>query len=136
MTAEYKVHGDVAVITMNNPPVNGLGHATRVGLTATPIFVRLTRGQVMAVKVEDYVEAARAVGNPPARIAVKHILPNILPALIVQATISIAAAKEASVASGQSIVKLDPTAVAVQGQRIGSVASTFHEIMGAIVKIN
>jgi peptide/nickel transport system permease protein len=63
-----------------------------IGITATPIFVRLTRGQVMAVKVEDYVEAARAVGNPPIRIAVKHILPNILPALIVQATISIAAA--------------------------------------------
>jgi len=33
MTAEYKVHGDVAVITMNNPPVNGLGHSTRVGIT-------------------------------------------------------------------------------------------------------
>ena len=63
-----------------------------IGLTATPIFVRLTRGQVMAVKVEDYVEAARAVGNPAVRIAVKHILPNILPALIVQATISIATA--------------------------------------------
>jgi len=63
-----------------------------IGVTATPIFVRLTRGQVMAVKVEDYVEAARAVGNPPVRIAVKHILPNILPALIVQATISIATA--------------------------------------------
>ncbi len=63
-----------------------------IGLTATPIFVRLTRGQVMTVKVEDYVEAARAVGNPPVRIAVKHILPNILPALIVQATISVATA--------------------------------------------
>jgi peptide/nickel transport system permease protein len=63
-----------------------------IGVTVTPIFVRLTRGQVMAVKVEDYVEAARAVGNPPVRIAVKHILPNIMPALIVQATISIAAA--------------------------------------------
>ena len=63
-----------------------------IGLTAAPIFVRLTRGQVMAVKVEDYVEAARAVGNPAVRIAVKHILPNILPALIVQATISIATA--------------------------------------------
>jgi peptide/nickel transport system permease protein len=62
------------------------------GLTATPVFVRLTRGQVMVVKVEDYVEAARAVGNPPARIAFKHILPIILPALIVQATISIATA--------------------------------------------
>ena len=59
-----------------------------IGLTATPIFVRLTRGQVMAVKVEDYVEAARAVGNPALRIAFKHILPNIMPALIVQATIS------------------------------------------------
>jgi 3-hydroxyacyl-CoA dehydrogenase len=32
MTAEYKVHGDVAVITMNNPPVNGLGHATRLAI--------------------------------------------------------------------------------------------------------
>jgi peptide/nickel transport system permease protein len=63
-----------------------------IGVTATPIFVRLTRGQVMTVKVEDYVEAARAVGNPPVRIAVKHILPNIMPALIVQATISIATA--------------------------------------------
>ena len=33
MTAEYKVQGDVAVITLNNPPVNGLGFATRVGIT-------------------------------------------------------------------------------------------------------
>jgi 3-hydroxyacyl-CoA dehydrogenase len=33
MSADYKVHGDVAVITMNNPPVNGLGYATRVAIT-------------------------------------------------------------------------------------------------------
>ena len=33
MTAEYKVHGDVAVITLNNPPVNGLGYDTRIGIT-------------------------------------------------------------------------------------------------------
>jgi peptide/nickel transport system permease protein len=63
-----------------------------IGITTTPIFVRLTRGQVMAVKVEDYVEAARAVGNPHWRIALVHILPNILPTLIVQATLAIAAA--------------------------------------------
>lgn len=63
-----------------------------IGITTTPIFLRLTRGQVMAVKVEDYVEAARAVGNPRWRIALFHILPNILPALLVQATLSIAAA--------------------------------------------
>jgi peptide/nickel transport system permease protein len=63
-----------------------------IGITATPIFVRLTRGQTLSVKVEDYVEAARAVGNPAWRIAIRHILPNILPALLVQATLSIAAA--------------------------------------------
>jgi peptide/nickel transport system permease protein len=70
-----------------------LGNAMiAIGVTTTPIFVRLTRGQVMAVKVEDYIEAARAVGNPRWRIALVHILPNILPALLVQATLSIAAA--------------------------------------------
>jgi peptide/nickel transport system permease protein len=70
-----------------------LGNAMiAIGITTTPIFVRLTRGQVMAVKVEDYVEAARTVGNPHWRIALVHILPNILPALLVQATLSIAAA--------------------------------------------
>jgi peptide/nickel transport system permease protein len=70
-----------------------LGNAMiAIGVTTTPIFIRLTRGQVMAVKVEDYIEAARAVGNPHWRIALVHILPNILPALLVQATLSIAAA--------------------------------------------
>lgn len=63
-----------------------------IGITATPVFVRLTRGQVMAVKTEDYVEAARAVGNPRWRIAVRHILPNILPQLLVQATLTVATA--------------------------------------------
>ena len=70
-----------------------LGNAMiAIGVTATPIFVRLTRGQVMAVKVEDYVEAARAVGNPHWRIALRHILPNIVPPLLVQATLAIAGA--------------------------------------------
>jgi len=63
-----------------------------IAITTAPIFMRLTRGQTMAVKVEDYIEAARAVGNPHWRIALRHILPNILPALLVQATLSIAAA--------------------------------------------
>ena len=54
--------------------------------------VRLTRGQVLSVKTEDYVEAARAIGNPAWRIAVRHILPNVLPALLVQATLTVATA--------------------------------------------
>ncbi len=63
-----------------------------IGISATPIFIRLTRAQVLAAKVEDYVEAARALGNPPLRIAVRHILPNVVPPLIVQASLAIAAA--------------------------------------------
>jgi peptide/nickel transport system permease protein len=70
-----------------------LGNAMiAIGIATTPIFVRLTRGQVMAIKVEDYVEAARMVGNPRWRVALVHILPNILPSLAVQASLSIAAA--------------------------------------------
>src|SRR6202041_1799184 len=70
-----------------------LGNAMiAIGVSTTPVFIRLTRGQTIGVKVEDYVEAARAIGNPPWRIALFHILPNILPALLVQATLSIAAA--------------------------------------------
>ena len=63
-----------------------------IGVSATPIFVRLTRAQVINIKVEDYIEAARAVGNAPLRIALRHVMPNILAPLIVQATLAIAAA--------------------------------------------
>jgi len=63
-----------------------------IGVSATPVFIRLTRAQVLQVKVEDYIEAARAVGNSPLRIMWRHILPNIVPPLIVQTTLAIAAA--------------------------------------------
>ncbi len=63
-----------------------------IGISATPVFIRLTRAQVLSVKVEDYVEAARALGNPHLRIALRHILPNVVAPLIVQATLAIAAA--------------------------------------------
>jgi peptide/nickel transport system permease protein len=63
-----------------------------IGISATPIFIRLTRGQVLTVMAEDYVEAARAVGNPHWRIAFRHILPNVMPPLLVQVTLTIATA--------------------------------------------
>jgi len=63
-----------------------------IGISATPVFIRLTRAQVLSVKVEDYVEAARAVGNSHLRIALRHILPNVVAPLIVQATLAFAAA--------------------------------------------
>ena len=63
-----------------------------IGISAMPIFIRLTRAQVLSAKAEDYVEAARALGNPHLRIALRHIFPNIVAPLIVQATLAIAAA--------------------------------------------
>jgi len=63
-----------------------------IGISAMPAFIRLTRAQVLNAKVEDYVEAARAVGNPHRRILLRHILPNILAPIMVQATLAIAAA--------------------------------------------
>jgi peptide/nickel transport system permease protein len=63
-----------------------------IGVSQTPIFARLTRGQVLVVKHEDYIEAARAIGNPHHRILLRHIFPNIVPPLLVQATLACAAA--------------------------------------------
>jgi peptide/nickel transport system permease protein len=63
-----------------------------IGISQMPIFIRLARGQVMTVRVEDYVEAARAIGNPHHRIVLRHILPNIVPPILVQATLTMATA--------------------------------------------
>ncbi len=63
-----------------------------IGISAMPAFIRLTRAQTLSTKVEDYVEAAKAVGNPHVRIVLRHILPNILAPIMVQATLAIAAA--------------------------------------------
>ncbi|XSC41963.1 ABC transporter permease [Bradyrhizobium sp. RDT10] len=61
-----------------------------IGVAAIPVFIRLSRAQAMGVKFEEYVEAAYVVGNPRWRILLKHIFPNIVPALIVQATLTMA----------------------------------------------
>jgi peptide/nickel transport system permease protein len=71
-----------------------------IGISATPIFIRLTRAQVLAAKSEDYVEAARALGNPHVRIALRHIFPNIVAPLIVQATLAIAEHRRAAHRAG------------------------------------
>jgi peptide/nickel transport system permease protein len=63
-----------------------------IGVSQVPVFVRLTRGQVLSVKHEEYIEAAHAIGNPAHRIVLHHILPNIIPPLLVQATLATAAA--------------------------------------------
>jgi len=63
-----------------------------IGLSAMPIFIRLTRGQVLAVKTEDFVEGARAIGLDHFRIVTRYILPNVFPPILVQATLTVATA--------------------------------------------
>ncbi|MEO1363916.1 MAG: ABC transporter permease [Pseudomonadota bacterium] len=63
-----------------------------IGISATPIFVRLTRGQVISIKSEDYVDSARAIGLPTPKILTRYIFPNVLPPILVQATLTIATA--------------------------------------------
>lgn len=63
-----------------------------IGLSATPIFIRLTRGQVLSVKTEDYVEGARAIGLSDMAIMWRYILPNVFAPVLVQATLTVATA--------------------------------------------
>ncbi|MGI4950741.1 MAG: ABC transporter permease [Janthinobacterium lividum] len=63
-----------------------------IGVTAAPVFVRVARGATMDAATNEYVEAARALGNPPWRVALRHVAPNIVPPVLVQATLAIATA--------------------------------------------
>jgi peptide/nickel transport system permease protein len=61
-----------------------------IGIVAIPAYARLTRGQVLAVRAREYIVAARTIGASPLRIVMRHIFPNIMNTLIVQATLSTA----------------------------------------------
>jgi ABC-type dipeptide/oligopeptide/nickel transport system permease subunit len=61
-----------------------------IGVAFTPYLARIIRGEALRVAQLPYVEAARAAGTTDVLIMVRHILPNIMPAVIVQSTISLA----------------------------------------------
>ncbi|AXC51201.1 ABC transporter permease [Paracoccus suum] len=63
-----------------------------IGISAMPVFIRLTRGEVINLRAEDYVEGAHAIGLPTRKILARYILPNALPPILVQATLTIATA--------------------------------------------
>ena len=70
-----------------------LGNAMiAIGLSAMPIFARLTRGQVIAIRNEEYIDGARAIGLPDRWIVLRYVLPNVLSPILVQATLAIASA--------------------------------------------
>lgn len=80
----------IALTAILGPGLNNAMLA--IGIAAIPVFLRLSRGTAMAIMKEDYIEAARAGGNSPVRIALRHVLPNMVPPLFVQATLTVATA--------------------------------------------
>ncbi len=60
-----------------------------IAVVYTPIFMRVVRGPVLALKAQGFVEAARAVGATRVRIVVRHIVPNLLSTLIVQVSLAL-----------------------------------------------
>ncbi len=63
-----------------------------VGISAIPVFARLTRSGAISVRAEPYIEAAQALGAAGPRVLWRHVLPNILRPLIVQASFTLGAA--------------------------------------------
>jgi peptide/nickel transport system permease protein len=63
-----------------------------IGVFNVPVFAKVTRAMGRGVLARDYAMAARAAGKGPVAIAIEHVLPNVAPALIVQATIQFAVA--------------------------------------------
>ncbi|HEY8369286.1 MAG TPA: ABC transporter permease [Thermodesulfobacteriota bacterium] len=77
--------------------VSALGPGTlnttlAVGIWGAPAVTRIVRGAVLGLRETEYVQAARAVGTPAARILVRHILPNVMPTVLVYATLFMAQA--------------------------------------------
>jgi peptide/nickel transport system permease protein len=60
-----------------------------IGVVYTPIFARVVRAPVLALKEREFVDAARGLGARASRIVVRHILPNLLSVLVVQASIAL-----------------------------------------------
>ncbi|MBV9278259.1 MAG: ABC transporter permease [Candidatus Eremiobacteraeota bacterium] len=81
----------IGITTILGPSINNLMIA--VGIVYIPQYARLARSSVLAIKNLEYVEAARALGALLPRILWRHILPNILAPLLVQATLGIATAE-------------------------------------------
>lgn len=63
-----------------------------LAIVSWPRFARLTRGQVLSVKTQEYVESARTAGYTDARIMFNHILPNCMGPIIVQLTLAVGSA--------------------------------------------
>jgi peptide/nickel transport system permease protein len=77
----------ILVATLFSPGV--VLFALIIGLVSWPGDARLFRGQALALRGREYIEAARVVGVPSPRIIIRHLLPNITPILLVQISFTV-----------------------------------------------
>ncbi len=78
----------IAIMAVLGPGLSNLMIA--VGIAAIPGYAKIVRSSVLSIKDSEYVEAARANGSSDIRIITKHIIPNCLAPIIVQATLGVA----------------------------------------------
>ncbi len=90
-----------------------------ISIVTIPQYARIVRGSVLSVKENEYVQAARAIGNPDWRIILYHVIPNILPPIIVRATLGI------------SIAILDTSALGFLGLGVQPPTAEWGTMLGA-----
>jgi peptide/nickel transport system permease protein len=97
-----------------------------IGIFYIPVFARLTRASALTIKELDYIAAARAAGQGELAIVRRHVLPNILSPLIIQATVQFAVAILAE--AGLSYLGLGTQPPHASWGRMLNEAQTFMEL--------
>ena len=97
-----------------------------IGIFYIPVFARLTRASALTIKERDYIAAARAAGQGELAIVRRHVLPNILSPLIIQATVQFAVAILAE--AGLSYLGLGTQPPHASWGRMLNEAQTFMEL--------
>jgi peptide/nickel transport system permease protein len=80
----------IGVVAVLGPGV--IGTAIAIGVVYTPIFARSLRAPARLLLASDYIEAARATGAGTRRILLRHLLPNLAPVILVQASLALSTA--------------------------------------------
>lgn len=120
----------IAIVSILGPGLMNMLYA--IAIVSIPVYARVVRGQVLSVKEQDFILAARAVGVPGSRILFANILPNTLTPLIVAGTLGIATA--ILDAAGLSFLGLGaqpptPEWGAMLGEGRGAVAAAPHIVL-------
>jgi peptide/nickel transport system permease protein len=99
-----------------------------IGIANVPVFARLARGQTLAVRVLDYVVAARGLGARPLRVVVQHVLPNILTPILVQVSLTMATALLTEAGLSFLGLGVQPPAASWGSMLVSARSATFNEL--------